>query len=343
MSIADEEVLDTLSDDVGSLWCGQQVAVLDSPPDSFTFLRDFVHKSRPCIIRNALMDNVRLTIDDIIDRVGPDVILTVDVSPDGHADCIRHVVLATDEQHQVRQKMFVKPHELQMPIAEFRDILRRDYEFDSKCNDRSEGGELDAFPLDKSYDLSGNHSTTKTTASHMMVSRPPVVYYSKQSDCLRTEMKELFATNIFPQTFPFAEEAFGTGPPDAVNIWIGNERSVSSMHKDHYENLFYVSSGQKEFVLNPPADHLFLYEREFPCGTFTIGEDIDSGQWSVTLDHQEEDTSNGNSLEEVKTKWIEPDITKIKEIGDKFPLLHKSHPMKVLVSAGEMLYIPSLW
>ena len=35
---ADEETLETLSDDVGGLWC-RRVPVLDSPPDAFTFLR----------------------------------------------------------------------------------------------------------------------------------------------------------------------------------------------------------------------------------------------------------------------------------------------------------------
>ena len=153
-------------------------------------------------------------------------------------------------------------------------------------------------------------------------------------------MKELFSTNIFPESFYFAEEAFGTGPPDAVNLWIGNERSVSSMHKDFYHNLFFVCSGQKEFVLNPPADHLFLHEGEFPCATFTPveAEMSDDYEWAVTLD---QDDSESGSPKERRTKWIEPDITKDKI--DKFPLLAKSHPLKVLVSEGEMLYIPPLW
>lgn len=31
-----------------------------------------------------------------------------------------------------------------------------------------------------------------------------------------------------------AREAFGN-EPDAVNLWIGDDRSVSAVHKDHYE------------------------------------------------------------------------------------------------------------
>jgi jumonji domain-containing protein 7 len=36
---------------------------------------------------------------------------------------------------------------------------------------------------------------------------------------------------------PWAEDVFG-GPPEATNLWIGDERSVTSFHKDHYENLY---------------------------------------------------------------------------------------------------------
>ena len=172
-------------------------------------------------------------------------------------------------------------------------------------------------------------------------------------------MAKLFSTQIFPATFPFAEQAFGSGPPDAINLWIGNERSVSSMHKDHYENLFYVCSGQKEFILCPPADIVFLHEGEFSSGTFqptcttnADGEanDDDSKHkaWVVVADANR-DSREGNIREtsEATTKWIEPDIKKHMDErannDTEFPLLPKAHPIKVLVSEGEMLYIPSLW
>jgi jumonji domain-containing protein 7 len=43
---------------------------------------------------------------------------------------------------------------------------------------------------------------------------------------------------------------------------------VSSIHKDHYENLFYVLSGEKVFTICPPFDAPFLREREFDGGAF---------------------------------------------------------------------------
>jgi len=33
--------------------------------------------------------------------------------------------------------------------------------------------------------------------------------------------------------FIYATQVFG-GPPEAINLWIGDERSVTSFHKDHY-------------------------------------------------------------------------------------------------------------
>ena len=186
---------------------------------------------------------------------------------------------------------------------------------------------------------------------------------STKNDCLRTEVSKLFSTQLFPPTFPFAEEAFGTGPPDAINLWIGNERSVSSMHKDHYENLFYVCSGQKEFVLCPPADVVFLQEGEFSSGIFCprmhdnneaggeSNNESNQSSWAVVAD----DNNSGNreeglqhEMSEATTRWIEPDIKKYMEnkankATEEFPLLSKAHPIKVLVSEGEMLYIPSLW
>jgi len=56
--------LESFSQDVDSLWTihsnrDNNVAVLDAPPDAFTFLRDFVSMSRPCIIRNAIPQSSR--------------------------------------------------------------------------------------------------------------------------------------------------------------------------------------------------------------------------------------------------------------------------------------------
>lgn len=65
-----------------------------------------------------------------------------------------------------------------------------------------------------------------------------------------------------PAAVALGEAAFGNAP-EAVNLWIGDSRSVSSCHKDHYENLYVVVRGEKVFTLLPPSAAPFLHER--PC------------------------------------------------------------------------------
>ena len=287
-----------------------------------------------------------MTLDDIIDHVGQDVKITVDVTPDGHGDAVRTVNCVTSclgaESFNKSipdarlKRMFVKPHEQEMSLGEFRCLLRSsDTASDQNKDKCNETADRPIYPVkEDNITREGKFLATKVLN--------PVVYYSRQNDCLRTEMNSLFSIGMFPTTFPFAEQAFATGPPDAINLWIGNEKSVSSMHKDHYENLFYVCSGQKEFILIPPADILFMHEGEFESGKFSPCENESGGlsnaSWTVEPERNNEDG--------LMTKWIEPDIKRHMDgeyTQNQFPLLFKTHPIKVVVSQGEMLYIPSLW
>ena len=354
---ADGDTLAAFSDDVGGLWC-RPIAVLEHPPDSITFLRDYVHPNIPCVINNTIPSNnnddtpLTMTLDDVIDIVGEKTKITVDVTPDGHGDCIRSVVeeanSSTDGHHKKntqQHRMFVKPHEQSMEMRQFRIMLRR-CEGSSKSSHNTKEEDKDTVDTPTKADLKQYplyHNEDHITTKHLdeeSFDEPPVVYYSRQNDCLRTELPTL--SKLFPPTIQFAQEAFGTGSPDAINLWMGNERSVSSMHKDHYENLFYVCSGQKEFILCPPSDVVFLNENEFPTGSFfPMNKASDSSSWGVVADNSSE-----VDLEPNKTKWIEPDIKEyMEEDSDshRFPLLSKAHPVKVLVKEGQMLYIPSLW
>lgn len=66
---------------------------------------------------------------------------------------------------------------------------------------------------------------------------------------------------------PFATEAFG-GLPEAVNLWIGDERSETTFHKDHYENMYAVVKGEKHFTLLPPIDLPRMYIKNYPAAKF---------------------------------------------------------------------------
>jgi jumonji domain-containing protein 7 len=55
-----------------------------------------------------------------------------------------------------------------------------------------------------------------------------------------------------PAEIEFASEAFDA-KPDAINIWIGGSKSISSLHRDPYENIYTVIRGKKIFKLYPPT------------------------------------------------------------------------------------------
>ncbi|OBZ76726.1 JmjC domain-containing protein 7 [Grifola frondosa] len=57
-------------------------------------------------------------------------------------------------------------------------------------------------------------------------------------------------------------------PPDAVNLWIGNERSVTSIHSDPYENIYTVVRGAKHFTLLPPTEGWCMKERLYPHAAY---------------------------------------------------------------------------
>lgn len=295
---------------------------MDEPPDPIEFFRQHVSCSVPCILRRPVPClPSRLTLDDIVDRCGESLEITVDVTPDGHGDCIRTV--AASGNHR---KMFVKPQERRMSIGHFRRSLRSTPRSTKERRPQDEEGNAMFNQLEHDHD-------GKQTVPQDGSPRHEVVYYSRQNDCLRTELKPLWDLGLFPSTFEFAEKAFGTGPPDAVNLWIGNQDAVSSMHKDHYENLFYVLSGEKVFTLCPPADAPFLHLDEYDSGRF-VTKGAESG-WAVEPDDPPQ-----------RVKWIEPDVTRLKHdngYARRFPLLRHTHPLQVRVRQGEMLYLPSLW
>lgn len=357
--LASPKTLEGFSDDVKHLWCPRtSVPVLERPPSPLTFHREYASKSMPCIIRNGVLNSdgscLSLTLDvlvtschDVLCEQG-EIMLTVDVTPDGHGDCVRTVSMSQDE---TTRRMFVKPQEQEMNITEFRDRLRsrrRDNGHSSSHHLETDESGKAIFPTLETHHCQPNDENDGTAedASSSCNDRNEVLYYSRQNDCLRTELRPLFDSGLFPETIDFAEEAFGGVSPDAVNLWIGNEQAVSSMHKDHYENLFYVLSGEKVFTLCPPADAPFLYQSEFDSGTFCQKQ---NGEWAVREDQVDEVEDSTSESVSARVKWIEGDVEPLVEDKEAFqhqnqhPLLSLAHPIRVHVKAGEMLYVPALW
>lgn len=77
-------------------------------------------------------------------------------------------------------------------------------------------------------------------------------YIQTQNNNLILDFEELLL-DIDENLLSFARDAFNKAP-DAANFWMGDERAVTSMHKDPYENIYCVVSGHKDFILIPPTD-----------------------------------------------------------------------------------------
>ena len=72
-----------------------------------------------------------------------------------------------------------------------------------------------------------------------------------EDDNLRGEYSRLY-TDV-PEDVSWATDCLDAGP-DAINIWIGNSRSITALHKDNYENIYCQIRGRKCFVLLPSVE-----------------------------------------------------------------------------------------
>eukprot|EP00434_Breviolum_minutum_P012343 symbB.v1.2.010877.t1/scaffold689.1/size246588/8 len=174
-----------------------------------------------------------------------------------------------------------------------------------------------------------------------------VPYLSRQNDSLREEFPSLLED--VPEMISLAKEVCGNDP-EAVNLWIGDDRSVSSCHKDPYENFYVVVRGEKVFTLLPPASAPFLHETDFPAATYIRKSD---GKLEAVLDDANDPAS--------AVPWIPFDVLAFDE--KRFPdfaefgsslavqdqemidvqlLRFPSNP-QVSVRKGELLYLPAMW
>eukprot|EP00756_Hemistasia_phaeocysticola_P016788 Hpha_TRINITY_DN15498_c2_g13::TRINITY_DN15498_c2_g13_i1::g.173100::m.173100/K19219/JMJD7; jumonji domain-containing protein 7 len=105
-----------------------------------------------------------------------------------------------------------------------------------------------------------------------------VSYAQAQNGSFLAEFSSL-ADDCSDSVATFGCEAFGCDKPEAVNFWLGGERSVSSLHRDHYENLYVVCRGVKKFTLMPPWEIWCTHYTDYPVGRWTRR----GGSWEAEL------------------------------------------------------------
>eukprot|EP00040_Diaphanoeca_grandis_P008007 m.43391 g.43391 ORF g.43391 m.43391 type:complete len:346 (+) comp19364_c0_seq2:368-1405(+) len=154
------------------------------------------------------------------------------------------------------------------------------------------------------------------------------VFYISHQDSNLTGQFDAIVQDV--KRIEWATEAFGAAP-DATNIWIGPDDAVTSLHKDHYENMYTVIRGTKIFTIYPPTDVAFMHEQLFKSAQYVNVKgkhDFDV----VAL----EENSMGSRRPWIPVDPRNPDL-------EKFPHFKNAKPLRIEVTAGQTLYLPSLW
>ncbi|KAI4230136.1 MAG: hypothetical protein L6R36_000249 [Xanthoria steineri] len=146
-----------------------------------------------------------------------------------------------------------------------------------------------------------------------------VKYSQAQDDNLRGEYFQLYPD--VPEDVWWATECLGA--PDAVNVWIGNGRSTTALHKDNYENIYCQIRGKKRFVLLPSVETPCVNIRFLPQAIYTRRR-------ALSPDSPSEDIP-----------WPVWDPDRPGEEQTRFSRL--SIPLHVELGPGDMLYLPALW
>lgn len=125
---------------------------------------------------------------------------------------------------------------------------------------------LDYVIAQEKHGEEGNvrYAQTRTFHREFRVSQP-TAYWRTENDNLRDEYLKLFGD--VEHDIPWARIALDK-TPDAINLWIGNSKSVTALHRDNYENIYCQVTGLKSFVLLPPVEAPCVQERMVPCASY---------------------------------------------------------------------------
>eukprot|EP01062_Namystynia_karyoxenos_P015893 TRINITY_DN1580_c1_g1_i1.p1 TRINITY_DN1580_c1_g1~~TRINITY_DN1580_c1_g1_i1.p1 ORF type:complete len:427 (+),score=70.89 TRINITY_DN1580_c1_g1_i1:76-1281(+) len=158
-----------------------------------------------------------------------------------------------------------------------------------------------------------------------------VLYAQAQDDCFRCEAAYApLRDDCTPSVRTWGRRAFGSECAlGAENFWLGGDRTVTSLHRDHYENLYAVVRGTKFFTLLAPWDMWAAEYKDYPVGQWESRERPDGEvQWQAV-------PAEGTHL------WtaLDPDSPEGAARLDSAGV----RPLQVAVAAGETLYIPAQW
>ena len=153
----------------------------------------------------------------------------------------------------------------------------------------------------------------------------PVAFILLITSCLENDNLRSEYVSLYEDVEPdirFASIALQR-EPDAINLWIGNDQSITALHRDNYENIYCQILGSKEFVLLPPVETACINEQFLPGATYNACMEIILDDPTVSIP---------------SAIW-DPD--RPKDSPTRFS--HLSRPMRVTLHSGDMLYLPACW
>ncbi|KAI9718413.1 MAG: hypothetical protein M1812_004134 [Candelaria pacifica] len=272
--------------------------ILTTPPSPLEFLR-YVSQNKPFVIRGGASEwpaTKKWNAEYLVGVMGDEKI-QVAVTPSGNADS---PVVCGDGEEGEGELRFVKPLEIEEDFEGFLRYIRK-----------QEGG-LECGNINIEEENNKNNSQEE------------VKYAQTQNDNLRNEYSSLFKD--VEKDIAWARIALAK-KPEAINLWIGNSRSVTALHKDNYENLYVQIVGRKSFVLVPPIEAVCVRERELRSATY-----VRDGEGRLVV---RDDVGGGL----VPTATWDPDEQGEERTGFE----GMSRPVRVSLEEGDMLYLPALW
>ncbi|KAI9000842.1 Clavaminate synthase-like protein [Trametes punicea] len=293
------EVLKWLAEEYHEL-NGTHFDILESCPTSLEFSR-FVHIGRPVLVKDSAIPNTKndraWSKQWIADKMG-DRDISVAVTPNGRADAVTR---------GPRNKLyFAEPLTQRMKVRSFLQTLSPDdfRNADWSLREVAHNGEVHYL-----QSQNGNLFSNR--------------YFDPSSPEDSSEFEPL--REYIPSEISWCSEALDRHP-DAVNLWIGDEKSVTSIHSDPYENIYTVIRGSKQFTLLSPTEGWCLKERRYPHATYV--------------------RSTATSQLELVPSPPETPLVRWSSVTDPTApgaLPAEAHPIHITVNAGETLYLPAGW